>query len=156
MALPTSGPLSFSAIAGELGVSLSNVSLRNMSSQACFSIPDAVSEFYGYSNIDIILYFVVRNKVSRLGSYNTREIRDGGAYELYEKPNSNNTNIDDYDLVDSSNGDSLLSYSNGRWLTDIFVTINCDDITIDIKMDSKSTRDKKFYITLIENYLKNL
>lgn len=49
MALPSSGPLSFSAIAGELGVSLSNVSLRNMSATAGFSTPDAVSEFYGYS-----------------------------------------------------------------------------------------------------------
>jgi hypothetical protein len=48
MALPNSGPLSFSAIAEELGVILSNVSLRNMSNIAGFSIPDAVSEFYGY------------------------------------------------------------------------------------------------------------
>lgn len=49
MALPTSGPLSFSAIANELGTPLSNVSLRGMSNSAGFSIPDAVSEFYGYS-----------------------------------------------------------------------------------------------------------
>jgi hypothetical protein len=50
MALPGSGQLSFSAIAGELGVSLSNVSLRNMSSSASFSTPDRVSDFYGYSS----------------------------------------------------------------------------------------------------------
>ena len=49
MALPTSGPLSFSAIANELGTPLSNVSLRGMSNSAGFSTPDAVSEFYGYS-----------------------------------------------------------------------------------------------------------
>ena len=54
MALPTSGPLSFSAIANELGTSLSNVSLRGMSNSAGFSIPDAVSEFYGYSGGGLI------------------------------------------------------------------------------------------------------
>lgn len=49
MALPTSGPLSMSMIANEQGVSLSNVSLRSMSATAGFTIPDAISEFYGYS-----------------------------------------------------------------------------------------------------------
>jgi hypothetical protein len=48
MALPLSGPLSFSAIAGELGIG-TPYSLRSMSSQAGFSTPDSVSEFYGYS-----------------------------------------------------------------------------------------------------------
>ena len=56
MALPGSGQLSFSAIAGELGVSLSNVSLRSMSATAGFSTPDAVSEFYGYSNVTYTYY----------------------------------------------------------------------------------------------------
>lgn len=54
MALPTSGPLSFSAIANELGTPLSNVSLRGMSNSAGFSTPDAVSEFYGYSGGGLI------------------------------------------------------------------------------------------------------
>lgn len=49
MALPTSGPLSMSAIASEQEVSLSNVSLRSMSATAGFVTPDAISEFYGYS-----------------------------------------------------------------------------------------------------------
>lgn len=48
MALPGSGQLSFSAIAGELGAG-SPYSLRSMSSTAGFSTPDAVSDFYGYS-----------------------------------------------------------------------------------------------------------
>lgn len=47
MALPTDGPLSFSMIGVELGAS-TPYSLRNMSSTAGFSTPDAVSEFYGY------------------------------------------------------------------------------------------------------------
>jgi hypothetical protein len=54
MALPSSGPLSFSAIANELGTSLSNVSLRGMSNSAGFSTPDSVSEFYGYSGGGLI------------------------------------------------------------------------------------------------------
>jgi hypothetical protein len=56
MALPSSGQLSFSAIAGELGVSLSNVSLRSMSSTAGKSTPDAVSEFYGYGALTYTYY----------------------------------------------------------------------------------------------------
>lgn len=51
MALPGSGQLSLGDIAGELTISLSNVSLRSMSSTAGKSTPDAVSEFYGYSAI---------------------------------------------------------------------------------------------------------
>jgi hypothetical protein len=48
MALPFSGPLSFSMIATELGTGTPN-SLNAMSVQAgFFSSPDAVSEFYGY------------------------------------------------------------------------------------------------------------
>ena len=51
MALPSSGQLTFSAIAAELGLSTSpGVDLRGMSSDAGFSTPDAISEFYGYSN----------------------------------------------------------------------------------------------------------
>ena len=59
MALPGSGQISLGDIAGELGVSLSNVSLRSMSSTAGFSTPDSVSDFYGYSNVttsDITIY----------------------------------------------------------------------------------------------------
>lgn len=56
MALPSSGPLSLGDIAGELGLSLSNLSLRDMSSTAGFSTPDAVSEFYGYSAITYTYY----------------------------------------------------------------------------------------------------
>lgn len=49
MALQSSGQISLSDIANEQGVGLSNVSLRSMSNTAGFSIPDAISEFYGYS-----------------------------------------------------------------------------------------------------------
>lgn len=48
MAIPSSGALSFSTIAAERCSSLSNLSLRTMSSLASKTTPDAVSEFYGY------------------------------------------------------------------------------------------------------------
>lgn len=54
MALPSSGQLTFSAIAIELGISgyqYIGCDLRGMSSDAGFSTPDAISEFYGYSNV---------------------------------------------------------------------------------------------------------
>lgn len=49
MALQTSGQIALSDIATELSVSLSNVSLRSMSSTAGFTQPDAITDFYGYS-----------------------------------------------------------------------------------------------------------
>lgn len=61
MALPSSGQLSLGDIAGELGVSLSNVSLRSMSSTAGFSTPDSVSEFYGYLNATYIGNFAAND-----------------------------------------------------------------------------------------------
>jgi hypothetical protein len=58
MPLPSSGPLSFSAIRAEVvpGGTNSNVSLRTLSSTAGFSTPDAVSEFYGYSALTYSYY----------------------------------------------------------------------------------------------------
>ena len=54
MALPSAGnPLSFSQIRTELSAASTNVSLRSMSSTAGKTTPDAVSEFYGYSNIPL-------------------------------------------------------------------------------------------------------
>ncbi len=73
MALPTSGPLSFSMIANEQGISLSNVSLRSMSVTAGFTTPDAISEFYGYSNA-FTWFYQHDNFTSGLGS--TLDISD--------------------------------------------------------------------------------
>jgi hypothetical protein len=52
MALPSSGPLSISAIRTELGTS--NGSLRALSALAGFSSPDAMSEFYGYAASGVV------------------------------------------------------------------------------------------------------
>jgi hypothetical protein len=54
MALPNSGPLSISAIRNEEvnnGGFASSYSLRQLSSNAGKSIPDSISEFYGYSAV---------------------------------------------------------------------------------------------------------
>lgn len=51
MAIKSSGTLSLrDDIQSELGGGSTNISLRNMSSIAGFSTPDAMSEFYGYSS----------------------------------------------------------------------------------------------------------
>jgi hypothetical protein len=67
MPLPSSGQISISQIRTELGTS--DGSLRNLSSLAGKSTPDAMSEFYGYSaavtvNIDVYL-------PSYVGCYNS-------------------------------------------------------------------------------------
>lgn len=49
MPLQASGQISFSNIATELDLASSNLSLRSMSSTAGKSVPDAVSEFYGFA-----------------------------------------------------------------------------------------------------------
>ena len=75
MALPSSGALSISAIKTELG-STSN-SLRALSAAAGKSIPDAMSEFYGYSNIPslvtsgLVLHLDAGNATSYPGSGTT-------------------------------------------------------------------------------------
>ena len=50
MPLQSSGQITMQDIANEQGVTLSNVSLRSMYNTAGFAIPDAISEFYGYSS----------------------------------------------------------------------------------------------------------
>ena len=51
MALPTSGPLSINDIRVELAASATNQSLGTFSDTAGFAAPDAISDFYGFSNI---------------------------------------------------------------------------------------------------------
>lgn len=51
MALQTEGAISIDNIRTELGQAQANSSLRTLSSLANKSTPDAMSEFYGYSNV---------------------------------------------------------------------------------------------------------
>jgi hypothetical protein len=73
MALPSSGPLSLSAIRNEevnVGGLSSTYSLRTLSSQAGKSTPDSISEFYGYSASPIITDGLVLNlDASNASSY---------------------------------------------------------------------------------------
>ena len=50
MTLPLSGQISLNDIKTEVGAASTNVSLRSMSATAGKSVPDAVSEFYGYAH----------------------------------------------------------------------------------------------------------
>lgn len=64
MALPSSGQLSLSQIANEQQIGLYNVSLRSMSSTAGFGTPDAVSDFYGWSQPRGSTYsLIIRNVI---------------------------------------------------------------------------------------------
>lgn len=53
MALPSSGPLSINDIRVELAASATNQSLGAFNDTAGFAAPDAISDFYGYSNIPL-------------------------------------------------------------------------------------------------------
>lgn len=66
MALPSSGQISISQIRTELGTS--DGSLRNLSSLAGKSTPDAMSEFYGYSAA--VTIYVEYSLPSSMGCYN--------------------------------------------------------------------------------------
>lgn len=79
MALPTSGPISISQIKAELG-SGSN-SLRALSAAAGKSTPDAMSEFYGYSNLTYTYYGNYHYNDPCIGSANYYTGSDGNWYE---------------------------------------------------------------------------
>tara|TARA_B100000780_G_scaffold28156_1_gene17857 strand:- start:359 stop:1141 length:783 start_codon:yes stop_codon:yes gene_type:complete len=67
MALPTSGPISGSQIAAEVGVSSTNISLGGMADSASFASPDAYSDFYGFSGLTFTS-FQTSKKVSSSSS----------------------------------------------------------------------------------------
>jgi hypothetical protein len=56
MTLPSTGPLSLNDIRIELDASVRDQSLRAFSDTAGFTTPDAISEFYGYSNLKVFSY----------------------------------------------------------------------------------------------------
>ena len=67
MTLPSTGPLSINDIRVELDASATNQSLRAFSNTAGFTTPDAIYEFYGYSNLKVFSYNAAGNN-SRSGS----------------------------------------------------------------------------------------
>ena len=58
MALPSSGPLSINDIRVELGASSTNQSLGTFSDTAGFASPDAITDFYGYSNVTLTSFYL--------------------------------------------------------------------------------------------------
>jgi hypothetical protein len=70
MPLPSSGPISGSQIGTELG-DLAPYSLRSMSAAAGFSTPDAMSEFYSFSDLNFLLNLDAANASSYGGSGTT-------------------------------------------------------------------------------------
>lgn len=85
MALQSSGQITMADIAGELGMApTSPFSLRSASSLAGFSSPDAMSEFYGYSNVTYVPIsyasgYVYQSGQSVYGSFSRLE--NGGIVE---------------------------------------------------------------------------
>ena len=72
MTLPSSGAISISQIANELGVA-TNTPLRNLSNLAGFSAPDAFSDFYGYSHRSMTINYTYNWDVfSQAGNNTTR------------------------------------------------------------------------------------
>ena len=68
MALPTSGPLSINDIRVELGASATNQSLGAFSDTAGFAAPDAITDFYGYSNITSYVGSMIQGGVKNICS----------------------------------------------------------------------------------------
>ena len=111
-----------------------------------------------FAEIDTSKYFVIVNKVSRIGRLygtNPRESIDGNAYELYEKPSSLNTGLNNYRLLDSYIGDPQgkvqLAYSNGMYLTNVEVSFEKEGIPNYI-VDQNSKGDA-YYIKKVQPYI---
>ena len=80
MALPSSGPLSINDIRVELAASSTNQSLGAFSDTAGFTAPDAVSDFYGYSNIPLGLTSVLH----------TENLSSSTAWDIFQGDNEIN------------------------------------------------------------------
>jgi hypothetical protein len=103
-------------------------------------------------------YFVIVNKVSRIGGWfgsNPRISIDGNAYELYEKPSSLNTGLNNYRLLDSYIGDpqgkNQLTYSNGMYLTNVEVSFEKEGIPNYIV--DKNSKGNEYYIKKVQPYI---
>ena len=109
MTLPSSGQISINDIRLELGASATNQSLRAFSNTAGFTTPDAISEFYGYSNLTSF-------------SYNSSGQEEGSACSLEDTPdtayhNGSGTYPDVDDLV-YSNSTGTTSLSDATYKID--------------------------------------
>lgn len=109
MALQTSGAISISDIKTELGSS-SN-SLRTLSAAAGFSTPDAMSEFYGYSNTPANIYYWRADGVNDyvFGDWNAPEILVDQPWSISVWIRQNQTSSVSQQLIDWNNNPTLNS-----------------------------------------------
>ena len=163
MALPTSGPLKFSTIYTELYGSHTTqlCSLRNMSADANFTVPDSVSEFYGYTSkslsvsqteftgvtfrggTGIVSFDVVSNSVNWSASATTNP---SSFITIQSGDDSGGDGTKTVDLNIASNSDK----NNTRYGE---VTISDDD-TNDPVADIvvKITQNKQYYFSVTESF----
>ena len=134
MALQSSGAISIENIRTELGQAQANSSLRSLSSLAGKSTPDAMSEFYGYSNVTSTAIFLVEPGVE------SQEMvceHGGGEFQVYWSgsgcPTTGATLYNDASLTEVFDGKYLWwkSYecNVGYYIMDngfIEGTVNCE------------------------------
>lgn len=106
MALPSSGPISGSQIANELGAASTNISLRSLSSIAGFSTPDAMSEFYGYS-----AGYDISFSISDYKGDSDLEVNIQGT-----APNNSSINVT-YTVSDGGNTSPIIAFKDGTTVT---------------------------------------
>ena len=112
MALQSSGPISIDDIRTEL--SSSSGSLRTLSAAAGKSTPDAMSEFYGYSNVDfsatvttgVITYFS--------DTYSGYRIGFPGPIGSMDNTSFNGYTIGNLNYFDGTNSYIELTFTSGR------------------------------------------
>ena len=117
MALQSSGAISISQIKTELGSS-SN-SLRALSNTAGFSVPDAMSEFYGYSSGEVNEYFwdfaEDQNGTRYTANTPSERASDHFSFSMWVRPSwaSTDINVVLFDFVQDTNNRFFLSFDYG-------------------------------------------
>ena len=148
MALPSTGSLSFNQIRTELGLSQSNSSLRNMSSCAGKSAPDAVSEFRGYSSG---YPFVVKASMCGYGSMSTEGYQDNTMkWSLVAEHSGYGSFIDTDNNVSLAVGQSVQidAYASGNYnynTLDIYTACNLLYATSNTNYGTISTTQYKTF-----------
>ena len=108
MALQSSGAISIDNIRTELGQAQANSSLRSLSALAGKSTPDAMSEFYGYSNVTSTAIFLVETGVEDQGAVCEH---GGGEFQVYWSgsgcPTTGATLYNDAALTETFDGKNL-------------------------------------------------
>jgi hypothetical protein len=142
MALPASGPISGSQIGTELG-DVAPYSLRSMSAAAGFSTPDAMSEFYSFSDLNFLLNLDALNTNSYGGSGTTwTDISGKGNNGTLTNKNSSNPSWNSdlgFQFAGSSVGGG--TYQDGKYVSTV------DGAFARVQSQNKVTLSVWFYPT---------